>query len=325
MPHAIVMHTPGNHAVLQWVPIAPSAPLQPHEVRLRHTAIGVNYHDVYVRSGLYQTLKLPGIPGIEAVGVVQEVGSAVTHLNVGQRVAYITRQYGAYAQERTIAADFLAPIPDGINNRVAASAFLKGLTAQVLVRTVYAVQPRDWVLVHSAAGGVGTLLCQWASQLGAQVIGTVGSPEKILLAQAAGCTHVINYREENFVARVKAITAGAGVQVAYDSVGKDTFLGSLECLASCGHLANFGQSSGPIAPIDISQLFAKSNVLSRASVFQHLRTPALLQSAASSLFAAIQDGTLRIAPSLQFDLRDAAKAHEALESRERTQSILLIP
>ena len=324
MPHAIVMRTPGAPSVLQWEAVALS-PLQPHEVRLRHTAIGVNYHDVYVRSGLYQTLKLPGIPGLEAAGVVQEVGSAVTHLQPGQRVAYLTRQYGAYAEERTIAADLLVPLPDGISDSAVASSFLKGLTAQVLVRTVYPVQPGDWVLVHAAAGGVGTLLCQWAHQLGAQVIGTVGSPEKIALAQAAGCAHVVNYREENFVARVKAITAGAGVQVAYDSVGKDTFLGSLECLAPCGHLANFGQSSGPVAPIEVSQLFAKSNVLSRASVFQHVRTPQLLARAAASLFEAIKNGTLRLGESRAFALRDAAKAHAALEDRERTQSLVLLP
>lgn len=324
MPHAIVMRTPGGPEVLQLEPVTVGAP-QPHEVRLRHTAIGVNFHDVYVRSGLYQTLKLPGIPGIEAVGVVQELGSAVTGLRTGDRVAYMTRQYGAYAQERTIAADLLVPLPEGISDGVAASSFLKGLTAQVLVRTVYPVQAGDWVLVHAAAGGVGSLLCQWASQLGARVIGTVGSAEKIALAEAAGCRHVINYREENFVQRVKTLTAGGGVQVAYDSVGKDTFLGSLECLAPCGHLANFGQSSGPIAPIEVSMLFAKSNVLSRASVFQHVRTPALLQRAAIQLFEAMLNSTLHIAPSMEFALADAAAAHTALQARERTQSIVLIP
>lgn len=325
MPSAIVMHAPGGPEVLQWEPITVPAP-QPHEVLLRHTAVGVNFHDAYVRSGLYQTLALPGIPGLEAAGVVQAVGAAVTGLRPGDRVAYLTRQYGAYAEQRTIDADLLVPLPDGVSDAVAAASLLKGLTAHMLVHSVYPVRQGDWVLVHAAAGGVGSLLCQWASHLGAQVIGTVGSAQKVPAARAAGCAHVVLYREEDFVARVREITGGAGVQVAYDSVGKDTFFGSLDCLAPCGHLANFGQASGPVPPFEVARLFPKSNVLSRPSVFQHVRTPQLLRSAAARVFDAFAHGELRThEEGLVFPLQEAARAHEALESRERTQSIVLQP
>lgn len=324
MTFAIVMRQPGPAQVLQLEPVA-LAPLRADEVRLRHTAIGVNFHDVYVRTGLYQTLALPGTPGIEAAGIVQHVGADVTQWRPGDRVAYISRDYGAYAQERHIAADQLVRLPDGISDVTAASALLKGLTAQVLLHKVYAVQPGDWVLVHAAAGAVGTLLCQWARQLGARVIGTVGSDAKRAWATAAGCHHVINYRQQDFVAAVHHITEGAGVQVAYDAIGKDTFTGSLGCLGPCGHLVNYGQASGPVAAIAPSALFAKSNVLSRPSVFQHLRTPALRQAAATSLLEMLQNGGLQVPPSLQFPLREAAAAHRALEDRQRTQPVVLIP
>lgn len=244
MSSAIVMHTIGGPEVLRLESVEVPAP-RSHEVLLRHTAIGVNYHDAYVRSGLYRTLPLPGIPGLEAVGVVEAIGTAVTDFQCGDRVAYLTKGYGAYAEQRTIDASALVSVPKNISDDVAASLLLKGLTAQVLVESVYAVRANDWVLVHAAAGGVGSLLCQWASHLGANVIGTVGSQQKVDVAIAAGCSHVILYREEDFVNSVRQITGGEGVQVAYDAVGKDTFFGSLECLAPCGHLANFGQASGP--------------------------------------------------------------------------------
>ncbi len=222
MTSAIVMHATGGPDVLQWEPVE-VAGMQAHEVLLRHTAVGVNYHDAYVRSGLYKTLALPGIPGIEAAGVVEAVGKDVQDFKAGDRVAYVTRQYGAYAERRVIAADLLVQLPDAVTDIAAASSLLKGLTAQMLVQRVYAVSEGDWVLVHAAAGGVGTLMCQWARHLGAKVIGTVGSAEKVPLAFAAGCHSVVRYREEDFVARVREITGGAGVQVAYDAVGKDTF------------------------------------------------------------------------------------------------------
>ncbi len=322
MTSAIVMHATGGPDVLQWEAVE-LAEMQAHEVLLRHTAIGVNYHDTYVRSGLYKTLALPGIPGIEAAGVVEAVGSDVRDFKPGDRVAYVTRQYGAYAQRRVIAADLLVPLPDTMSDLVAASSLLKGLTAQMLVRRVYAVSEGDWVLVHAAAGGVGTLLCQWARHLGAQVIGTVGSPEKVPLAFAAGCHSVLRYREEDFVARVREITGGAGVQVVYDGVGKDTFLGSMECLAPFGHLANYGQASGAVPAFEVSMLFPKSNSLSRPSVFQHVRTPRLLREAARHYFAACQDGALDIPESQSLALRDAAKAHALLEDRSRLRALVL--
>lgn len=324
MPCAIVMRATGGPEVLRFESVTVPPP-QAHEVLVRHTAIGVNFHDAYVRSGLYQTLALPGIPGLEAVGVVEAVGSAVSGLRPGDRVAYVTKSYGAYAEQRCIAANALVPLPEGIEDEVAATSLLKGLTAQVLVESVYPVRTGDRVLVHAAAGGVGSLLCQWASHLGAQVIGTVGSAQKVAAAHAAGCAHVILYREEDFVTRVREITAGEGVQVAYDAVGKDTFFGSLECLAPCGHLANFGQASGPVPPFEVSRLFTRSNSLSRPSVFQHLRTPQKLNDAARNLFQAFEQGVLQAPAYLTFPLCEAARAHEALELRNRTLSIVLKP
>lgn len=322
MPSAIVLHQAGPPENLKFEPVPVSA-LMPGEIRIRHTAVGVNFHDIYVRSGLYKTLTLPGIPGIEGVGVVVEVGSDVQHLNTGDRVAYIYTGYGAYSEERTLPAELALPLPTGLDDRMVAATLLKGLTAQVLLHEVYAVKAGDWVLVHAAAGGVGSLLCQWASHLGAQVIGTVGSEHKVELARRNGCHHVIQYRHEDFVARVNDITNGEGVQVAYDAVGKDTFLGSLACLASCGHLANYGQASGPVPPFEVSALFPKSNSLSRPSVFQHLRTPAKLRAATAALFQALQDGILQPGHIATFKLAEAAQAHHEMESRSRQGSVIL--
>ncbi|RTZ39976.1 quinone oxidoreductase [Candidimonas sp. SYP-B2681] len=322
MPSAIVLHQAGPAENLKFEPVAVRAPL-PGEIRLRHTAVGVNFHDVYVRSGLYKTLALPGIPGIEGVGVVTELGNEVEHLNVGDRVAYIHVGYGAYSEERTLPAEAAIRLSAGIDDHIIAATLLKGLTAQVLVHEVYAVKPGDWVLVHAAAGGVGSLLCQWASHLGAHVIGTVGSLHKVELAQRYGCNHVIQYRQEDFVARVKDITNGEGVQVAYDAVGKDTFFGSLACLAPCGHLANYGQASGPVPPFEVSALFAKSNSLSRPSVFQHLKKVEKRQAAAAALFEALNDHVLQPGHIATFGLANAAQAHHEMESRSRQGSVIL--
>ncbi len=322
MPSAIVLHRAGAPENLKFEPVTVRAPL-PGEIRLRHSAVGVNFHDTYVRSGLYQTLALPGIPGIEGVGIVTELGSGVKHLNVGDRVAYMYKGYGAYSEERVLPAEAAIPVPAGIDDQVVAAIFLKGLTAWVLVREVYTVKPGDWVLVHAAAGGVGSLLCQWASHLGARVIGTVGSEHKVGLARRYGCGHVIQYRREDFVARVKEITGDEGVQVAYDAVGKDTFMGSLACLAPCGHLANFGQASGPVPPFEVSALFTKSNSLSRPSVFQHLRTTEKLHAAAAALFKALNDQVLQSGSIATFGLAEAAQAHRELESRSRQGSVVL--
>lgn len=322
MPSAVVLHHAGPPENLKFEPVAVQRPA-PGEIRLRHTAVGVNFHDIYVRSGLYQTLPLPGVLGLEGVGVITEVGSEVRHLSVGDRVAYIYSGYGAYAQERTLPADAAMLLPTGIDDHVVAATLLKGLTAYVLLHEAYAIKPGDWVLVHAAAGGVGSLLCQWASHLGAQVIGTVGSDHKVELAQRNGCSHVIQYRQDDFITRVKAITDDQGVQVAYDAVGKDTFFGSLACLASCGHLANYGQASGPVPPFEVSALFAKSNSLSRPSVFQHLNRPGKRSAAAAALFKALGDQVLQPGHIGAFPLSQATQAHREMESRTRQGSVIL--
>jgi NADPH2:quinone reductase len=236
---AIILGTPGAPEVLKPEPITLAAPGE-GQVLLRHTAIGVNFHDCYVRSGLYATLPLPGVPGLEGVGVVEAVGPGVSGLRPGERVVYMTREYGGYATARLISASQLFKVPDGLDDRTVASSFLRGLTAFALVRQVTAIRPGQTMLVHAAAGGMGRLVCQWASHLGATVIGTVGSEEKAVAARENGCTHTILYRTENFVDRVRDITGGRGVDVAYDSVGKDTFEGSIKALALRGHLVNFG-------------------------------------------------------------------------------------
>ena len=321
---AIILRQPGQPDVLQLenVDVPPPGPGQ---VQIRHTAIGVNFHDVYVRSGLYNTLSRPGIPGIEAVGVITAVGAEVSGYTPGDRVAYITRQYGAYAGERVIDAEQLIPVPAEIPDEVVAGHLLKGLTAYALTHDVYAVQSGDYVLVHAACGGVGRLITQWAASKGATVVGTVGTQEKADIASKLGCAHVIQYRNEDFVLRVKEITAGEGVRVAYDSVGKDTFAGSLECLAPSGHLANFGQASGPVPPLEVSRLFPKSNSLSRISVFVHFRNLERRREVAQLLFTALMDGTLEPGLVERFSLANAGDAHRRLESRERTGSVVLIP
>ena len=324
MPFAIVMHAPGGPDVLEFEEVSVPLPLS-HEVVVRHTAIGVNFHDTYVRSGAYKTLALPGVPGIEAAGVVDAVGADVTDFRPGDRVAYVTKSYGAYAEKRVIGQESLVLLPPNVSNEVGAAIFLKGLTAQVLIEQVYRVKKGDWVLVHAAAGGVGLLLCQWARHLGARVIGTVSTPRKAEAASKAGCESVILYREEDFVARALDITDGEGVQVAYDSVGKDTFLGSLQRLAPCGHLANFGQASGPVEPFEVSQLFPKSNSLSRPSVFQYLRTSGKLREAAASLFDALSAGIIHASEIRSISLQGAAQAHIELESRDRMASLVLKP
>lgn len=322
MPSAIVLHQPGPPENLKFEPVTAAA-LLPGEIRLKHTAIGVNFHDIYVRSGLYQTLSLPGTPGIEGVGIITELGSEVRHFKVGDRVGYVYTGYGAYSEERTLPAEAAIPLSAGMDDHIVAASLLKGLTAQVLLHEVYAVKPGDWVLVHAAAGGVGSLLSQWASHLGAKVIGTVGSEQKVELAKRHGCSDVIQYRQEDFVARVNDITKGEGVQVAYDAVGKDTFFGSLACLAPCGHLANYGQASGPVPPFEVSALFRKSNSLSRPSVFQHLRTVEKRHAAAAMLFKALDDQILQPGHLAEFRLADAAQAHHEMESRSRQGSVIL--
>ena len=324
MGTAIVLRETGGPEVLRSESIAVGKP-GAGELRVRQTAIGVNFHDVYVRSGLYRTLTLPGIPGIEAAGVVEEAGPEVSGFAPGDRVAYVTGRYGAYASVRLLPADLAVRLPPGIDERLAAAALLKGLTAEMLAREVHHIQPGQMVLVHAAAGGVGRLLCQLARHLGATVIGTVGSEEKAELARGAGCEHTILYRQESFVERVREITGGRGVDVAYDSVGKDTFPGSLESLALRGHLVNFGQSSGPVEPFEVARLAARSNSLTRPIVFHYIAQRDSLERMAASVFDAIARGVLTVDPGRTFPLAEAAAAHEQLEARTAPGPLLLVP
>lgn len=321
MQRAIILREPGPPDVLKVEPIDVGAP-GPGQLRLRQTYVAVNFHDCYVRSGLYKTLALPGIPGLEGVGMVEAVGADVTGFREGDRVAYLTSSYGGYASHRLIDAGLPVKLPDGLDDRTVAATWLRGLTAQMLACSVFPIRAGQTVLVHAAAGGVGRLLCQLARHLGATVIGTAGSAAKAELARKAGCHHTILYREENFVERVRDITGGRGVDVAYDSVGKDTFQGSLEVLAMRGHLCNFGQASGPIAPFHISQLFAKSNSISRPAVF-HYFTGEDRAPMAQRLFQALQDGVMSADEAHEYPFDEASRAHADLESRNTTGAVLL--
>lgn len=296
------------------------------EIGLKQTAVAVNFHDMYVRSGLYKTLKLPGVPGLEGVGVVTALGNGVTGFAIGDRVAYMTLGYGGYAAARNLPAHMAVKIPAGVDDVTAAAAYLKGLTVECMVRRVTHLAPGKTVLVHAAAGGVGTLLVQWAKHLGATVIGTASNAEKLETAKQAGCAHVINYRTQDFVAAVREITNGRGVDVVYDGVGKDTFRGSLEALALCGHLINFGQASGPVDPVSPSELFTRSATLSRPNVFHYVQQQrATLESAAADIFAGLAKGWLRIPAPALFPLTAAAQAHKTLESRAISGSVVLQP
>ncbi|WP_119155275.1 quinone oxidoreductase family protein [Caldimonas tepidiphila] len=324
MSEAIVIRAHGGPEVLLPEPVEVGAP-GPGELRLRQTAIGVNFHDVYVRQGLYRTLALPGIPGIEGVGVVEEAGPGVTGFAPGDRVACLTLRYGGYATHRLLPAELAVRVPDGLDDRVVAATFLKGLTVQMLVDRVHRLQAGQTVLVHAAAGGVGQLLSQWARRIGATVIGTVGSEDKARVAREAGCEHVILYRQEDFVARVREITRGRGVDVAYDAVGRDTFSGSLDCLAPRGHLVNYGQASGPVEPLDISRLGARSGTVSRPAIVHYVAERGELEAMSAALFGALSAGWLRPGPAREFPLGCAADAHRWLESRAATGSTLLRP
>jgi len=324
MTRAIVIRARGGPEVLRIESVAVGAP-GPGELRIRQTAIGVNFHDCYVRSGLYKTLVLPGIPGIEAAGVVEAAGPEVINFAPGDRIGYVTASYGGYAQARLLPAARAIKLPDSMTEDTAAAVFVKGLTAAFLVLRTHHVQPGQTILVHAAAGAVGQLLCQWASHLGATVIGTVGSSEKAAIARKCGCAYTILYREENFLTRTKEITGGRGLDVVYDSVGRDTFAGSLAALAPHGHLINFGQSSGPVAPFSVSDLSAGSNSLTRPILFHYIAARAELEALASELFAALSSGILHVYEPRRFALAEAADAHRALEARATSSAVLLVP
>lgn len=324
MAEAIVLREAGGPHVLKLEAVEVGSPGR-GEIRVRQTAIGVNFHDVYVRSGQYKTLALPGIPGIEAAGVVEAIGEGVSRLSVGDKIAYVTGRYGAYASERLLPADIALALPPTIDAEHAAGILLKGLTAEMLLNRVHKIKAGEIILVHAAAGGVGRLLCQWASHLGATVIGTVGSKEKAALARRLGCAHVVLYREENFVERVRQITDGRGVDVVYDSVGADTFQGSLDVLSTFGHLVNFGQSSGPVKPFEVARLASGSLSVTRPILFHFVADRGRLETMAAALFDAIATGVLITERGQSFPLADAVAAHEQLESRRASHPLLLVP
>ena len=297
----------------------------PGQVRVRHTAIGVNFIDTYHRSGLYPA-PLPATLGGEAAGVVEALGEGVTGFKPGDRVGFCTFAFCAYAQASNVPADRLVRLPAGIADDVAAAAMLKGMTAQYLLKRTFAVQKGQTILWHAAAGGVGLIACQWARHLGATVIGTVGSDEKIALARDNGCTHVLNTRSDNWVARVREITNGEGVPVVYDSVGKDTWDGSLDCLAVRGMMVSFGNASGAVPPFAPGILSAKGSLyVTRPTLFHYARNPAELQATADDLFDVIAKGIVKIAIHQRFNLEDARAAHEALHARKTTGATILIP
>ena len=321
---AIVLKAHGGAENLLWdtVDVPPPGPGQ---IAIRHTAIGVNFHDTYVRTGLYKTLALPGVPGLEAAAVVEDVGPDVTAFAAGDRVIYYDTAYGGYAERRILPAALAMKIPTDIDDETAVVLNIKGMTACVLLRRVYTVRPGTRVLIHAAAGGVGQLLCGWAKHLGALVIGTAGSAEKAAVARRCGADHVILYRDEPFLEKVRALTGGQGVDVVYDSVGKDTFAGSLACLDYLGHLVNFGQSSGPVEPFHVSALAGKSLTLTRPMLFHYIRDRAALESVAQETFNAVRSGIIRAEVSAAYPLKDAGKAHQFLESRASTGSVVLTP
>lgn len=323
MAKAIRIHTPGGPEVLQWDEVAIPAP-QAGEVLLRQTAVGLNYIDVYHRTGLYPLGGYPASLGLEGCGVVEALGEGVTHLAVGDRVAYGHGPVGAYAEMRTIPARYCAKVPQGISDAQAAAIMVQGITAQFLLRRTYPVQAGDTILVHAAAGGVGTLLCQWANHLGATVIGTTSSEAKAAHARAHGCHHPILYTREDVAARVRELTHGQGVPVVYDSVGKDTFMDSLDCLSPFGVLVSFGQASGPVPPFDIGLLAAKGSLyVTRPSYMNYTADDALYHAAIADVFALVGQGVLKVEIGQTYALKDAAQAHRDLEARKTTGATVL--
>jgi NADPH:quinone reductase len=321
MSHAIRVHQAGGPEVLLWEEIDVGDP-GPGQVRLKQEAAGLNYIDVYHRTGLYPQ-QLPFVPGVEGAGLITAIGAGVTSLQPGDRVAY-GGPIGGYAEERLIDADRVVKLPDAIAFETGAAMMLQGMTAHMLLRSVYSVKPGDTILVQAAAGGVGLILCQWASALGATVIGTVGSDEKAELARAHGCRYPIVYTRQDFVAEVDRITGGAKVPVVYDSVGKDTFLRSLDCLRPRGFMVSFGNSSGPVDPFPPAILAQKGSLfLTRPTLYNYTASRLDLETAASELFEVVASGKVKIEIKQRFALRDAPNAHRALEARRTTASTIL--
>jgi len=317
-------HETGGPEVLRVENLAVEAP-GPGEARVRHHAIGLNFIDIYQRSGLYK-VPLPSGAGNEGAGVVEAVGEGVTWFKPGDRVAYAGGPVGSYCEVRNMPANRLCVLPDDISFEQAAAMMLKGMTVQYLIRRTYAVQPGDVVLFHAASGGVGLIACQWLKALGATVIGTAGSDEKCALAHAHGADHCINYRTENFVERVRELTNDIGVRVVYDSVGKDTFMGSLDCLQPLGMMVSFGNASGPVPPFDIGLLTQKGSLfLTRPSLFSYTASRKDLEATSQELFGIVRSGKVRIDIGHRYALADAAHAHRDMEARKTTGAGILIP
>jgi NADPH2:quinone reductase len=319
--HAIRIHQPGGPEVLKWEEVDSAEPGE-GQVKLRQEAAGLNFIDVYHRTGFYPQ-PLPFTPGVEGAGVVEAVGPGVEHVKVGDRVAY-AGPIGGYAEERLIDADRVVKLPDSIDSEHAAGMMLQGMTAQMLVRSVFPVAKGDVILIHAAAGGVGLILCQWAAAIGATVIGTVGTEEKAELVRAHGCAHPIVYSRQDFVAEVERITEGEKLPVIYDSVGRDTFMRSLDCLKPRGLMVSFGQSSGPVAPFAPNLLAQKGSLyLTRPTLYNYVASRQQLEQSAGELFDIVSSGKVKVEVQQRFPLADAAEAHRALQARKTTGSTVL--
>lgn len=324
MTKAIRLYEQGGPEVLKYEDIKLTAP-GPGEAQVHHKAIGLNFIDVYHRSGLYPLPQFPWTIGMEGAGVIEAIGEGVSEVAVGDRVAYASPPPGAYADARNMAATNLVKLPDDISFEQGAAMMLQGMTVEYLICRTYAVTAGETVLVHAAAGGVGLMQCQWLNHIGATVIGTVGSAEKSALAKAHGCHHTINYRTEDWVSRVKEITNGEGVPVVYDSVCNDTFSGSLECLKRLGMMVNFGQASGPYNDFTTSMLAPKSLFLTRPTLFGYNATRPELEASAAALFKVVQNGAVKIEVNQTYPLAETIQAHRDLEARKTTGSTILIP
>lgn len=323
MTHALRLHAHGGPEVLQWERLELPPP-GPGEVRLRQTAIGLNFIDVYVRSGLYPSA-LPAVLGQEAAGVVEALGPEVAGLSVGDRVVYAGVP-GAYAEARNAPAARLVRLPEGVDDATAAASFLKGTTAEYLLRRTFAVKPGDAILVHSAAGGVGSLLCQWARHLGATVLGTVGGEHKVALARSYGCHEVLDASRGELARRVRELTGGRGVRVVYDAVGRDTFEASLDCLAPRGMLVSYGNASGPVPPFSPLLLMQKGSLFfTRPSLRDYVATREELRDSAEAFFDVVTRGVVRVDVLQRYPLREAARAHRDLEARKNTGASVLLP
>ena len=324
MAKAIQCFSNGGPEVMEYVDVEVGEP-GAGEARVRHHAIGLNYIDVYFRTGLYPQ-QMPAGLGMEGAGVIEAVGPDVKHVKPGDRVAYACRPPGAYADTRVMPAGSLVKLPDSISFETAAAMMLQGLTVQYLFHRTFPLKGGETILFHAAAGGVGLIACQWARALGVTMIGTVGSDEKAQLAKAHGCTHVVNYNKENFVERVKELTGGKGVPVVYDSIGKDTFLGSLDCLSPLGMMVSYGSASGPVPPFSLNELASRGSLfITRPTLFSYAAQREDLEAMAADLFRMVESGKVKIEINQRYALKDVQQAHRDLESRKTTGSTILLP